>query len=366
MCVNSSDFCAVRTVGVGLSTRVRIVWRRGKANINRLLGNAPTAHGPVCRLPYEIVEMIVAHIAHDLDSLKPFSLTCRSWYIAAVPHLHYTLTLTRRGKLEPLSELHRLDLTPLIRKLRVVQWHDKRFAPQAFSRLDLRYFTAFANVQTLSLKRLDISRCIPVIERYFGQFSPTLRSIALFEPFCTPRQLSHFFSLFPNLEDIEICGPPSPPNEIIPGAELIPFSTPKLRGRLVIYGYNSVETWTRLITVGGGLRFHYMELYRVGGCAPVLFEACTETLETLRFYATDVSAGEWFSTSIRVWANGEQESPFSSQISVYRGSKSSGLCKSEVGGVVSDHPTISWSRGYSRRSHPMPSPNSLSSLGPTR
>jgi hypothetical protein len=31
---------------------------------------------------------------------------------------------------------------------------------------------------------------------------------------------------------------------------------------------------------------------QVGGCAPVLFEACAETLETLRFYASDASVGE--------------------------------------------------------------------------
>jgi hypothetical protein len=80
--VNGSDLCVVHTVGINLSTRMRIVWRRGKANINRLLGNAPsetrTAHKSTCRLPYEVVEMIIAHIARDLDTLKACSLTCRS------------------------------------------------------------------------------------------------------------------------------------------------------------------------------------------------------------------------------------------------------------------------------------------------
>ena len=34
--VNASNLCAVRTIGINLSTRLRIVWRRGKANINRV------------------------------------------------------------------------------------------------------------------------------------------------------------------------------------------------------------------------------------------------------------------------------------------------------------------------------------------
>jgi hypothetical protein len=279
---------------------MRTTWRQGKANINRLLGNAPPdtrpAHESGCRLPYDIVEMIIAHIARDLRALKAFSLTCRSWYIVTVPRLHHTLTLTSHDDLMSLYKLHRLGLTPFVKKIHVVQWddkwHDKWFAPQAFSRHDLRYFAAFANVQILSLRSLDISRCTPGIERYFGHFSPTLRSITLFKPLCTPRQLSHFLSLFSNLDDVKICGPPPPPSKIIPGAELIPFSTPRLRGRLVVYDFDSVETWMRLITVGGGLRFHYMQLWKVGECAPVLFEACAETLETLRFYTRDVSAGE--------------------------------------------------------------------------
>ena len=41
----------------------------------------------------------------------------------------------------------------------------------------------------------------------------------------------------------------------------------------------------RLTTAGGGPRFH-VDLYRVGGCVPVLFEACAETL------AADTSVGE--------------------------------------------------------------------------
>jgi hypothetical protein len=105
--------------------------------------------------------------------------------------------------------------------------------------------------------------------------------------------LSHFLSLFPNLDDIAIWDLFTyPPNVTIPDIKPVPFSTLRLQGRLVLRGFESVETWMRLVASDGGLQFHYMDLWRVGGCGPVLFEACAETLEMLRFYAADTSVGE--------------------------------------------------------------------------
>ena len=280
--------------------RVVIIWRRAKANVNRLLRNADpetfTTHESTCRLPHEIVELIIARLTRDLDALKACSLTCRSWYIITVPHLHHTLILrgksagkTRR-KLEPLSKMHELCLMSLIKEIRVEpclglhHW----FVPQAFSRRDLCYFSAFANVQTLKLGDLEIHRFIPDTERYFEQFSPTLRSIVLYRPHCTPRQLSHFLSFFPNLDNVKIGGIDTRvPNTTIPDAELVPFSTPKLQGQLGLYHISWAEDWAHFITSYGGLRFRSMDLCDVAGWAPVLLEACAETLETLRLYPLD-------------------------------------------------------------------------------
>jgi hypothetical protein len=281
---------------------MRVVWGRGKANINRLLGNGPPntriVHESACRFPYDIVEMIIAHIAHDLDTLKACSMTCRSWYITAIPHLHHTLILRRStpgipgGELKPLSELRRLGLTPLIKEIRVMEMR-AWFVPRAFRSRDLRSFSAFANVQALTFQHLDISLFIPGIERYFGHFAPTLRSLTLLVPYCTPQQLSHFLSLFPNLDDIMIWHTHTlPPSTAIPDTKLVPFSTPRLRGRLVLYYFDSVEIWTPLIAPGGGLRFRFMDLCRIRDSVPVLFEACAETLETLRFCTTGSSIGE--------------------------------------------------------------------------
>jgi hypothetical protein len=299
--INGSNLCAVRTIGTNLLNRMTIVWQRGKAKVSRLLGNKPPkmriAQESTCRVPYEIVEEIIAHLINDLDALKACSLTCRSWYIAVIPHIHYSFVLGGKihekpgDNLELLPKLQELGLMPLMKRVTVCQWVDYHwFAPQTFSPRDLRYFSAFTSVQTLGLQHVDISCFIPGIERYFGQFSPTLRSIRLWDPCCTPRQLSHFISLFSNLDSVGILGISARvPKTTIPDTELVQFSAPKLRGELGLSGSHWAETWTHLITSCDSLRFNRLNLYNVGGCAPILFEACAKTLEALRFSLADNS-----------------------------------------------------------------------------
>ena len=284
------------------------LWDQAKSKANRPLGNTPqracVTGESTPRLPLEILEMIAAHLTRDLDTLKACSLTCRSWYIAMVPHIHHTLTLSwemprstrwgmkiprsARHKLKQLSKLHDMDLIPLVKKIRVEQLVTESFntrpwfVPQTFSRRDLRYFSAFTNVQVLVIQGLQIHSFIPGIERYFEQFSPTLRSIALYTPRSTPRQLSHFLSLFPNLDDIELYSAlPHTPNTFL-DSELVPFSSPRLRGRLTLHSQGRVETWTDLIASSGSLRFRHMDLRWNASWASILLEACAGTLETLR------------------------------------------------------------------------------------
>ena len=281
---------------------MEIVWHRGKTKINRLLGNAPletrTAYESTCVLPYEIVEMIVAHL-RDLEALKACSSTCRSWHIAAAPYLHHTITLRENGpdvtrnRLKPLSKLHKLGLMALIKEVRVgpAPTIDPWFIPQAFSLRDLQYFSAFTKVQTLKLARVAIDRFIPGNEPYFEHFSPTLKSMTLYYPHCTPRQLSHFLSLFSNLDNIKISGiDASAPETTTLDTELIPFTAHKPRGQLVLHHFHPIEACTYLTSCGGP-RFHYMDLYDIGRWTPVLLEACAETLETLRLNLTDAPTG---------------------------------------------------------------------------
>jgi len=301
--VNYSDLCAIHTVGTMVTA-----WRRSKAKVNRLLGNTtPETRTPHCEptppfpFPYDIVEMVIIHLTNDLCALKACSLTCRSWYTAAVPYLHHTLTLegdrlgTDRSRLEPLPKLHELGLLHLVKTLQVKQGlgTSRWFVPQAFSNLDLFHFSALANAHTLKLQDVEIHHFIPGIELHFGHFSQTLRSITLHDPCCTPQQLSYFLSLFPNLDDIGIQNNHRYVyNTAIPETELVPFSAPKLRGRLALDNFRWVEAWTYFIASCGGLRFRHMDLRMSASCAPVLFEACAETLETLRFGTRSGSASE--------------------------------------------------------------------------
>ena len=75
------DGSYVCVVGINFSNHVVIIWHRGKAKIDRLLGNAPpetcTAPEPTCRFPSEIVDMIIVHLTKNLDTLKACSLAFR-------------------------------------------------------------------------------------------------------------------------------------------------------------------------------------------------------------------------------------------------------------------------------------------------
>ena len=294
---------------MNLSTRMATVWRRGKAKVNNLLNNTPpeactmdeATLQPPFPLPYDIVEMIIAHLARDLTMLKACSLTCRAWYLASVPFLHHTLTLTEetsetariRQDLR-LSKLHELGLAHLVKEIRVKQLRGWTpwFVPRAFGHRD---FPSFANVRALRLQELDLlSLFTPDIENCFKHFPPTLRSLTLFNSRCTPRQLSHFLSLFPNLDNIEIRNTYTlSPDPTIPDAELVPFSTPKFGGRLVLYYFNWVETWTHLIASCGNLRFRYLDLWWSATCAPILLETSAETLETLRVHTSYGPVGKY-------------------------------------------------------------------------
>ena len=278
------------------------VWLRGKTKVNRLFCNTSPevniAHESTCCLPYEIVEEIIAYLLRDRDALKACSLTCRSWYITAVPHIHRSLLLGNkklakpRDILKPLSELRNLGLTPFVKQITIRQWLSRCwFTPQAFSPRNLRHFSAFTNVQTLKLENMDISSFVPGIERYFEHFSPTVRSITLWDPCCTPRQLSHFLSIFSNLNNIGIWGVSArPPKTTVPDDDLTLFSKPKLQGELGLSGSHWTETWTHLVTLCGSPGFNCMNLYKAGDCARFLLDACTETLETLRFSPADDSS----------------------------------------------------------------------------
>ena len=272
---------------------VKRVWHRTLARIRRThSGDASpdtsaTRSSPANRLPREIVEMIIAYLIYDMHSLRACTLTCYSWYIAAVPHLHHTLTIMvgswdRKYRWpNPIRYMHVLGLLPLVRELR---FHGKtylfdRFSPQLFNCCVLRQFFTLSNVQKLMIEHLDIPKFMPRIQRYFRYFLPTVQSLVLKEPRGSLRQLIYFIGLFRHLQDLELLDiRPSYLEEPAEDPTLIPPFVPPLRGWLKLTNFTKVHLLKEMIDLFGGIRFRYLRLFDVSGMR-LLLGACANTLE---------------------------------------------------------------------------------------
>ena len=260
--------------------------------------------------------MVIAHLIYDTRSLRACSLTCHSWYIASVPHLHHTLvTLPRwRGRKskdawpKPLQNASELGLLPLVRRVKLLGIHHRSLevSSKHFNRRILRQFTALTNVQELVIDRLDIPSFMPMVQRYFGHFPPTVHSLDLRDPIGSRRQILYFIGLFEHLENLTLLS--SRKGELAEGLTLIPLFVPPLRGRLVIHYFAREGFLEDMIRLFGGIRFRYMDL-RGMDKTPLLLEACAETLETLRLYP-DNPYGEWLCPmNVRVLDNDFADGP---------------------------------------------------------
>jgi len=222
-------------------------------------------------------------------------MTCYSWYIATVPHLHHTLTtrnsLTNNddGKSNwprPLRNSYNLGLLPFVKRFNFRTSFDP-FTPEKLDRSTLRHFSALKNLQELGIDELRVPNFMPNIQQYFGHFTPTLRSLALWEPVGSSRQILYFIGLFSNLQDLKISYHfPKREREGVAGAKLVPLSVPPLCGRLTLKCFTKEKLVKDMIAFFGGLRFRHVDLFKVK-CVRLLLGACADTLEGLRLYPTD-------------------------------------------------------------------------------
>ena len=264
-------------------------------------GTPATPSSPATRLPPEIVEMIVSYLVCHPRSLRACTLTCYSWYIAAVPHLYRILitpTYSRsfRGYFcwaDPLRRMHKFGLLSLVKKYQVLAQRPctagDEISPKRLDHRTLRHFSALINVQELGIDHLNIPEFMPNIPRYFGHFLPTVRSLALREPKGSRRQIIYFIGLFQHLEDLKLLYDrrrfeQEPSDDLT----LIPPFAPPLRGSLMMTWFTRVGLLEDMIDLFGGIRFRHMELYRVARMS-LLLDACAQTLETLQLYPTDQS-----------------------------------------------------------------------------
>jgi hypothetical protein len=262
---------------------------------------APTARPPqIAELPQELVDQIVSHFIYDKRTLLVCSTTCYSWYIAAIPHLHHTLTTDndhyksdeKRFWPRPLRESYELGLLPLVKQFRIRLGNPdfSKFTPEQLDRHTLSYFSALTNLQELGIDNLQVSSFMSNIQQCFRHLSPTLRFLALKDPKGSCRQILYFIGLFQNLQDLKLHYPfPRDEQESTADAALVPLSVPPLRGRLTLTCFTREKLVKEMILLFGGLRFRQMDLFGVK-CVRLLLDACAETLETLRLYPTDAAA----------------------------------------------------------------------------
>jgi hypothetical protein len=268
------------------------------------------------RLAQELVEMIFSYV-HDTRTLRSCSLTCRMWYHAAKPHLHYSLkaiipkphfryslkAITTKSHFRyslktiitpkihlpntdpdwpnPLLEAHELRLLPFIKRFSIVYGLNGGFTHGNFGYgQSLCYFSALENLQELRMDGLQLSSFMPDIKKYFGHF-PTLQSLALEKPEASCRQLLYFIGLFPYLQDLKLsCFDPIKEDKTTDTLALVPPSKPPLGGwlRIACLGKEFVD---EMIALYGKLPFRRVDIADSSfWCAHRVFEGCVETLET--------------------------------------------------------------------------------------
>jgi hypothetical protein len=256
--------------------------------------------------------MIIVHLIYNKRNLFSCSLTCRSWYAAAVPHLHHTVTtinstmwVTKHSWPRPLLYMHRLGLLPLVKKLRIRDGPSPDsygFSPRRLNICLLPRFFAFKNVRELEIEDLDIPRFMPWVRQYFRHLLPTVQSLTLRKPRGCHRQILYFTGLFQHLQDLGLLFIPNRGFQK-EQAMLIPPFTPPLRGRLKMRFIKDVALSKEMIDLFGGIRFRHADLYLVDGMS-LLLDACSETLETLRFDLTDPYGKQLCPKCVGVLANG--------------------------------------------------------------
>ena len=290
---------AITTVTIGLfASRV---WCQALAGIRRRYsGGVPptTRSSPTTGLPMEVIEMIVAYLIYEKPSLIACSLTCRSWYIAVVPHLHHTFIapighLFQRQEYmwpRPLLCKHKLGLLPLVKIFWICSSHSyhPEFSPKLLDCDTLSPFFSLTNVRQLWIDHLDIPSFVPKIQRYFIYFVPTLRRLVLKEPKGSDRQIVYFIGLFQHLEDLELIHDGTRvQEEPADDLTLIPPFIPPLRGCLMVTSFTRVGFFKDMIDLFGGIRFRYMGLLGVNEMR-LLLDACGKSLEVVALCPNDL------------------------------------------------------------------------------
>ena len=255
-------------------------------------------------LPRELIDEIMRY--HDLQTLKWCSLTSRAFYSAARPFVHRRMALGIRSVVRgsdreilpfnrdaPLAQaevylaryLSLVEERGLLRYgyVREVYLHLGIGNPENV--LQLQQVRALETVHTLTIEGLDLPRFLPIFDRCFSQFIPTLRSLSLEGARCNKaNQLMEFVGRFPHLDDLELIKPIGPEDNLVLANPLPELKRPRLQqplplgGHLVLDGAPLVQC---LLDLLGDIRFRSIKTVSRQKDLAKLLAACSSTLEVL-------------------------------------------------------------------------------------
>jgi hypothetical protein len=239
-------------------------------------------------LPPELIHRVLESLRDDRQSLKAASLVSKAWTTWSQAHLfesvHLTPTNLQRwlknippGVGGPASHTRTL----MLEESRLRPW----ITPQNL-KFPLSNLASFRHVRSLAMIQWNTTPFNDTSpEPYFGHFGESVRALSL--QFCAlePVALFNFFSLLPNVQDLEIAYLFPHPGSLdtIPAA---PKVTPSFCGTLSLAdlapGYHILEAIAALplrfttITIRG-CTFYEPNPYQT------LLTSCRDTLTTLRF-----------------------------------------------------------------------------------
>ena len=229
-------------------------------------------------LPRELIDKILRYNG-DLQTLKNCSLTSRAFYSAARPLVHRRMTLgftsaycgSRSEKL-PTEDV--LDQAEVFHARYLSEAEKRGLLRFGYVRevdlyldignpenvLQLQHIRVLETVHTLTIKFLDLPMILPIFDRCFSQFVPTLRSLSLtWTSYGNPHQLMEFVYRFPCLDNLALIDPyASDDSTFVDAPPVSKWARPQqplpFGGRLVLKGQSPPARF--LLDLPGGVRFH--------------------------------------------------------------------------------------------------------------
>ena len=263
------------------------------------------------------MDEILGYLSDDRPTLKACSLTCKAMLSSARPLIKSWLFLVSTGNrrsnarfMKSLFKRSKEDSGPFERLVAADCQGSLQYTRHLVIRMGrlplipeplqpyTPYFHRIDNLQTLVIHGPDVSAFVPVFDDYFGMFARSLRCLDIAYILDAERQLLHFISQFPLLEDLSIQScyvVYSHPGSSPP----MPRTSPPFRGRLKLsITMDSQSLCEALAQLPGGLNFTSLELK---GCRRpmAVIKACRFTLRSVLFTWTG-SLGKCHSISLRI------------------------------------------------------------------